>query len=143
MKTISYFAYGSNMSTAQMSKRCPNAIKIGVATLTGYEFMINKKGYAGVIAKQDALVIGILWIISSEDKAALDICEGAYLENGAYYRKYLAVVTEQGSVDSLVYIARNTTEGQPNEGYLELIVDAARDHGIDGGYVQSLEAWQQ
>jgi hypothetical protein len=67
MTTISYFAYGLNMSTAQMSKRCPKAIKIGVATLNGYEFMINERGYAGVIEKQDALVIGILWTILSEE----------------------------------------------------------------------------
>ena len=143
MTTISYFAYGSNMSTTQMSKRCPKAIKIGVATLTGYEFMINERGYAGVIEKPDTLMIGVLWTISNEDKAALDVCEGAHLENGAYYCRYVTVATEHGSVDSLVYIARNTTVGKPNEGYLELIVDAARDHGIDEGYVQSLEVWQQ
>ena len=143
MTTISYFAYGSNMSTAQMSKRCPNAIKIGVATLSGYEFMINQTGYAGVIEKQDALVIGILWTLSSKDKATLDRCEGAHLENGNYYPKHFTVATDHASVNALVYIARDTTAGPPKEGYLERIVDAARDHGIDEGYVQSLEVWQQ
>jgi gamma-glutamylcyclotransferase len=142
MATISYFAYGSNMSTAQMSKRCPNAIKIGVATLTGYKFMINEKGYAAVIEKKDALVIGILWTLSSQDRATLDRWEGAHLENGNYYPKHFTVATDNAAVDALVYIARNTTVGRPKAGYLELIVDAARDHGIDGGYVQSLEVWQ-
>lgn len=143
MTTISYFAYGSNMSTAQMSKRCPNAIKIGVATLTGYKFMINERGYAGVIEKQDASVIGVLWKISREDKAKLDVYEGAHLENGAYYLKTLAVAAAIESVDALVYIARNTVPGRPNEGYLERIIEAAGDHGVDAGYVQSLEVWQQ
>lgn len=140
MKTIDYFAYGSNMSTAQMRERCPDAVKICVATLPEYAFLINERGVAGVVEKQDALVIGVLWKISAKDKVTLDEWEGANRIGGAYYRKNILVITDIRSVDALVYLARNTTLGRPKEGYLEKIVSAARDHGIDHDYVCRLEA---
>jgi gamma-glutamylcyclotransferase (GGCT)/AIG2-like uncharacterized protein YtfP len=142
MKIFSYFAYGSNMCVVQMSQRCPDAVKIGVATLHGYEFMINELGVAGVIERSDSAVIGILWQISEEDKESLDFWEGADVTGGAYHHKKLAVITDVKSVDALVYIARNTVRGKPREGCLEKIVKAALDHGINRGYVQFLEAFR-
>jgi gamma-glutamylcyclotransferase (GGCT)/AIG2-like uncharacterized protein YtfP len=139
MKTFSYFAYGSNICTMQISERCPDSVKIGVATLHGYEFMINELGVAGVIERSDSSVIGILWQISEEDKESLDFWEGADVTGGAYHHKKLAVITDGKSVDALVYIARNTVRGQPREGYLEKIVDAALGHGFDHDYVRYLE----
>jgi Gamma-glutamyl cyclotransferase, AIG2-like len=139
METHCYFAYGSNMSSEQMSVRCPDAVKVGLATLVGYEFMINKRGVAGVIKKQGASVIGILWTISINDKATLDRCEGADRPDGPYSLEEIAVNTENGPVVALVYIAKNTCLGSPREGYLERIVNAAVDHGIDQGYVDFLK----
>ena len=141
MKTnLIYFAYGSNMSTAQMLDRCPDAVKIGVATLPEYEFMINERGVAGVVEKQGASVRGVLWQISAEDKVSLDEWEGANRVQGAYYLKKIVVTTDTKPVDALVYLARNTMLGRPKKGYLEKIVSAARDHGIDEGYVHRIEA---
>ena len=122
-----------------MSQRCADAVAIGVATLHGYEFMINEQGVAGIIEKSDASVIGILWQISEEDKEALDFWEGADVTGGAYHHKKLAVITGGKPLNALVYIARNTERGQPREGYLEKIVEAALDHGIDHDYVRYLE----
>jgi hypothetical protein len=141
MKTISYFAYGSNMCVMQMSERCPYALAIGVATLHGYEFMINELGVAGILEKSDASVIGILWQISMGDKEALDFWEGADVTDGAYHHKKLAVINDGKPVDALVYIARNTERGKPREGYLEKIVEAAIHHGINFDYVRYLEAF--
>ncbi|KAI1752752.1 hypothetical protein F4782DRAFT_114130 [Xylaria castorea] len=44
-----YFAYGSNLSTAQMRDRCPNSTPIGLAHLTGWTWIINERGYANVV----------------------------------------------------------------------------------------------
>jgi gamma-glutamylcyclotransferase (GGCT)/AIG2-like uncharacterized protein YtfP len=141
MKTnLIYFAYGSNMSTAQMNERCPDAVKIGVATLPGYEFIINGRGVAGIVEKHDASVLGICWKISSEDKDTLDRCEGANLVKGAYFLQTMAITTAGESVDALVYLARNTVPGRAKKGYLEKIVKAAVHHGIDPSYVRCLEA---
>ena len=140
METFSYFAYGSNMSTPQMRERCPDAVKLGVATLPGYEFLINERGVAGLIEKQGAAVIGILWLISVEDKVTLDEREGANRIRGAYYLKNIVVTTDGKPVDALVYLARNTVPGRAKKGYLEKIVKAALHHGIDPSYVHCLEA---
>jgi hypothetical protein len=141
-KYFNYFAYGSNMSIEQMGERCTDSVKIGVATLHGYEFMINELGVAGVTERSDSAVIGILWQISEEDKEALDFWEGADVTGGAYHPKKLAVINDGKPVDALVYIARNTVRGQPREGYLEKIVEAALHHGINFDYVRYLESFR-
>ncbi|KAM7205235.1 hypothetical protein V8F33_001066 [Rhypophila sp. PSN 637] len=47
-----YFGYGSNLWHKQMAQRCPGAEFLGIARLRGYQWMINKRGYA-TIAKVD------------------------------------------------------------------------------------------
>ncbi|KAK4218939.1 hypothetical protein QBC37DRAFT_478281 [Rhypophila decipiens] len=47
-----YFGYGSNLWHKQMAQRCPGAEFLGIARLSGYQWMINKRGYA-TIAKVD------------------------------------------------------------------------------------------
>ena len=36
-----HFAYGSNMSRTLMGARCPGAVALGIATLSGWGFVIN------------------------------------------------------------------------------------------------------
>ena len=139
METRPYFAYGSNMSSEQMSVRCPDAVEVGVATLAGYEFVINTRGVAGVVEKQGSRVIGILWKISAEDEVILDKYEGANRSDGPYRREVIAVNRADEPVDALVYIAKDTCLGSPREGYLERIIKAALDHGIERSYVRFLE----
>ncbi|KAI0877787.1 hypothetical protein GGS24DRAFT_497499 [Hypoxylon argillaceum] len=44
-----YFAYGSNLSTAQMHSRCPLSTPIGLAHLAGWTCIINQRGYANIV----------------------------------------------------------------------------------------------
>ena len=44
-----HFAYGSNMSRAQMRPRCGAAREIGTGVLEGYRFIITADGYASVL----------------------------------------------------------------------------------------------
>jgi len=44
-----YFAYGSNLSLAQMNLRCPTSSYIGLARLRGYRWIINTRGYANIV----------------------------------------------------------------------------------------------
>ena len=43
-----YFAYGSNMNRAAMTRRCPNARAIGPAMLEGYRFFVGLEGWGSV-----------------------------------------------------------------------------------------------
>ncbi|KAI1486705.1 hypothetical protein F5X96DRAFT_217738 [Biscogniauxia mediterranea] len=49
-----YFAYGSNLSTAQMRARCPASEPLALAHLAGWSWIINERGYANIVIKKNA-----------------------------------------------------------------------------------------
>ncbi|KAI0882300.1 uncharacterized protein GGS22DRAFT_196013 [Annulohypoxylon maeteangense] len=53
-KEVFYFAYGSNLSPAQMLDRCPSSPPIGLAHLSGWTWLINERGYANIIQEKTA-----------------------------------------------------------------------------------------
>lgn len=55
-----YFAYGSNMNSAQMETRCPDAKRIGVAELLNHDFIVNGRGVATIVPSTGK-VFGVLW----------------------------------------------------------------------------------
>lgn len=48
-ETLLYFAFGSNLSSSQMSARCPGSAAVGLAFLPDYDFIINERGFANVV----------------------------------------------------------------------------------------------
>jgi gamma-glutamylcyclotransferase len=62
-----YFAYGSNMSAAQMTERCPAHQKIGTARLPGYRWIISTRGYANIVRADDEEVEGVLYAINQKN----------------------------------------------------------------------------
>ncbi|KAI0599885.1 hypothetical protein F4775DRAFT_548674 [Biscogniauxia sp. FL1348] len=44
-----YFAYGSNLCTAQMRARCPASEPLALAHLAGWSWIINERGYANIV----------------------------------------------------------------------------------------------
>jgi len=135
-----YFAYGSNMDLAQMADRCPGARVVDGAVMADVRFVIASRGYANVVAAPGEAVFGVLWDLAPEDEASLDRYEG--VRPGLYRKDEVAVLTTGGrSVRALVYRANETATGRPVAGYLELIVAAARHHGLPTDYVARLETW--
>jgi gamma-glutamylcyclotransferase (GGCT)/AIG2-like uncharacterized protein YtfP len=134
-----HFAYGSNMSRALMLRRCPGAQALGVATLAGWRFVINPDGYGSIAPQPGALVHGVLWRLSARDLAAVDAYES--VESGLYLRRQLAVRCGAQPATALVYVARRPGEGQPRPGYIELVVDAARDWQLPEDYIRTLARW--
>ncbi|TQV91391.1 hypothetical protein V2A60_008960 [Cordyceps javanica] len=99
---ILYFAYGSNLSTAQMRARCPFSTAIGLGFLPGWRWIINERGFANVVAPShpsyadaDAAadeavggvggggVYGLLYLLPPRDEACLDVFEGVAPEGGS------------------------------------------------------------
>lgn len=142
---ILYFAYGSNMSVAQMTKRCPSAAMVGLGRLPGFELVFNRKGsyrpgaVASIEPKRDqtAIVHGVVWRISTEDLEELDRIE----DPTAYYRRTLPIqLKDDGEVECEVYISfPNTTDLPPDPEYLTLIVTAAKEVGLPQPYIKGLE----
>jgi len=135
-----YFAYGSNMSVTQMAERCPEAQVVDGAVLADHRFIIAARGYANVVPVPGEAVMGILWDLSPGDEASLDRYEG--VRPGRYRKEECDVLTTGGRlVRALVYLAVETGTGDPQPGYLEGIVGAARMHGLPADYVERLERW--
>jgi gamma-glutamylcyclotransferase (GGCT)/AIG2-like uncharacterized protein YtfP len=131
-----YFAYGSNMSAALMRRRCPGAQLQGRADLPGYRFVIMRSGYASIVPAPGGCVHGLLWRLAPRDVAALNAYEN--LDGGFYRAVTMAVVARRRRHAALVYVGCHRVSGLPRPGYLEIVVQAARDAGFPPHYVCSL-----
>ena len=139
--TTLYFAYGSNMDEEQMHERCPGATLAGMATLAGYAFIINDRGLATLIPRDDACTPGLLWVLDWDAESALDRYEGYRL--GLYDKCFRQVEDDKGNtIRVLVYIDnRNIRLGSSREGYLDRIIKAAEAHNLPGNHLAMLKRW--
>ena len=104
---ILYFAYGSNLSEAQMLARCPGARPTRRGALRGYRlaFAAYSELWGGGIAMLAAdpagRVRGVLYELTPADLDALDRWEG----HPHYYRRVRATVTDGRRAVSSVCIS--------------------------------------
>jgi hypothetical protein len=133
-----HFAYGSNMSRHHMGARCPEASAIGTMTLPGWRFVIGPDGFASIVRRPGSSVHGVLWRLSTRDVAAINAYEN--VEAGLYLRRRL-LVRRNPPLTALVYIARRQGTGAPRPGYIDLVVEAARDWKLPQPYVRSIARW--
>lgn len=136
-----YFAYGSNMDTRQMARRCPTARALQVATLEKHAPLINVRGVMTVRSSPHGRTHGVLWYLEAADLESLDHVEGVH--EGRYERvERLVLLADGGTIDALTYIDRRLQVGAPREGYLERVLHGAREHGLPPSYLAQLrEMW--
>ena len=134
-----HFAYGSNMSRALMSGRCPEAEALGTATLFGWRFVINPDGFGSIALRPGGRVHGVLWRLSARDLAAINAYES--VDSGLYLRRRLVVRWRERGACALLYITRREGKGTPRPGYIGLVVEAARDWKLPEHYIRSLARW--
>ena len=138
--SVLYFAFGSNMVTAQMAERCPGAEFLGTAVLPEHRFRIGRRGYGTVVPETGAAVYGILWGLREEDEAALDVYEG--VRHGLYEKVSRFVRTDAGDDRlALVYVATDPEPGAAVPGYMEKVVAAADSHALPTAYREELRRW--
>lgn len=145
-----YFAYGSNMSLAQMAERCPASPRVGIGRLDGYRLVFPRFstkrncGAASVEPCGAAHVWGVLYRMDPADLSALDRHEGCdprrapHLNN--YNRRQVQVLKNGTSaVECLTYIA-TPQPGlfSPSAHYHSLIHSGALENGIPADYVETL-----
>jgi gamma-glutamylcyclotransferase len=143
---LTYFAYGSNMSTDRLRGRVPSVRVVGVGRLTGHQLRwhkVSKKDGSGkcdvvVSDAPDASVYGVLFEIKAAEKPDLDRFEGL----GFGYQEKSVEVDHQGkTVQGLTYFATNTDSSLvPWTWYREHVVAGAREHGLPAAYIEALEA---
>lgn len=142
-----YFAYGSNMSRAQMAGRT-GPLRAGdeaprVALLQGYRFAFTTRStdgriYANVMASQpDDVVRGVLYRCGPAGMSVLDDYEAGY------ERRQVTVTDQAGrNYEATVYVGlpQCTVEpGQPTERYRDIILAGAREFGLPDEYVRRIE----
>ena len=141
-----YFAYGSNLSQAQMGVRCPMAKGLGVAVLEGHRlsFTAFSRGWDGgvadVVEAVGHKVWGFLYELTPEDLSALDAYEGY---PHLYDRLLLHVVPEvnHAAVEAWVYFVVNKQDFvTPAAKYLAVLVECAKEFEFPREYVTDLES---
>lgn len=132
-----YFAYGSNMSFEQMKERCPGSKYLGVARLNGYKLDFTKMstirggGVADIVESADDCVYGILYSITDDELAVLDVKEKGYTRQILTCFKYDDLLDYNPlkgcDVEALVYTVVNKSAATipPSMEYLKIILDAA------------------
>jgi hypothetical protein len=134
-----HFAYGSNMSRKGMEARCPGAEAVGPAVLQDYRFIITTDSYASVEPKLGHHVYGVMWRLTPRDLSSLNAYES--LQSGLYRRAMVPVLIERVRLSALVYLGRTSNEGKARPGYMEGVLDAAREWELPPDYIASLRRW--
>jgi len=134
-----YLAYGSNLSMGQMAQRCPDAIYIGKAEITGYQLLFKGSqsgSYLTIEPKAGCSVPVLVWKISERDEQYLDRYEGCPC---FYYKKAMTVslcslVTDEllGDLEALVYIMHEERDlGCPTLHYFDVCLEGYLRFGFD------------
>jgi len=111
MRTVKYFAYGSNMNPDRMKSRGVKFLRRIHAVLNGWRLEFNKvsfrnprEGYANIVRDENSIVEGILYEILDSDIGKLDRYEG-YPDH--YDRITVKVRLDNGSeIEAFTYIAQ-------------------------------------
>ena len=88
---MKYFAYGSNLNTAQMAVRCPGMRKLSPAILAGWQLV--ERFYADIDKAPGETVYGALYSVTEEDIANLDAYEGE-----GYRKETILVADSSGTL---------------------------------------------
>lgn len=153
---ILYFAFGSNLSTEQMLRRCPSSTPIGLGHLPGMKWIINSRGYANVVAddKKDGVgIYGLLYLLPPQDEDSLDMYENVPWAYNKFTKEVTRVTNEKGqkiegeeTLSALVYIdVERTTGDLPNAEYVVRmetgIKECVEEWGMGEDYAASLREW--
>ncbi len=118
-----YIAYGSNLSTLQMRRRCPTAKVVGKSLLRNWRLRFrggNGQAVATIERCKGYNVPVLIWKIQPIDEKALDCYEGFPY----HYRKENLRITLNGKrVGAMVYIINEGGRpyNAPSTGYYEII----------------------
>jgi ABC-type lipoprotein export system ATPase subunit/gamma-glutamylcyclotransferase (GGCT)/AIG2-like uncharacterized protein YtfP len=129
-----HFGYGSNLGKAQMNGRCPDHKEIGRATLTGYRWIINQRGFANIVVSAGDAVEGFLYELATSDETRLDTAEG--VARGCYAKHQLDVKAGEKIISALVYIDPIVEQGNATDEYARRINLGVVDAGLPPDYVE-------
>ena len=143
---ISYFAFGSNLSTARLKHRLPHASLKDIAILNRHRlcFRKNLQGESGkcdltFTGNREDLVYGVIYLMTQPEKQVLDCFE---TRGFGYIDRRVEVIKVDGEkIQAFTYFADGIDEMQaPFHWYKEHVLRGAREHNFPADYVQSISA---
>ena len=138
-----YFAYGSNMASAVMLDRCPDASSMGAARLAEHRlaFRLPSQRWGGhaadLIQGVGRDVWGVLWAITDDHLSTLDVFE-------ARYNRYNVKPFNGRSVEAVTYQVKPelvVANGSPDPEYLAHLVAGAIEHELPAPYINHLRSF--
>lgn len=147
---VRYFAYGSNMESATFRGRrgitCACAV---AARAPGWRLVLDKpplvpigEAFANLVPDPAAVALGVLYEITDEDLAHVDLTEGVLIGN---YRRIeisvapLAVPGSPAPAFTLVSEHR-ANDLLPSTRYMACLIAGAEEHGLPADYVAFLRS---
>jgi gamma-glutamylcyclotransferase (GGCT)/AIG2-like uncharacterized protein YtfP len=133
---VLYFAYGSNMASAQVG---PDARFAGPARIEGYRLALTRRsirwqaGVLDIVPAAGSEVWGALYDMSEDELERIDAKEGA----GFAYRR---IEVRVGSTTAIAYevIDKEPEEVPCAPEYRELVLAGARERGLPDAWVREL-----
>ncbi|XP_054462162.1 gamma-glutamylcyclotransferase a [Anoplopoma fimbria] len=143
-----YFAYGSNLLKERLQLSNSSAEFHTIGQLKDYElnfglFHENAEsawhgGVATITACPGTAVWGVIWTLSNEDLARLDIQEG--VSEGIYSPLEVSVETDRGLIVCRTYQMNNCHASHPSPQYKQVICLGAEQNGLPVEYMKKLQA---
>lgn len=139
-----YFAYGSNLSVAQMQRRCSSAEVVSSGRLCGFRlaFTFYSTGWEGGVAdvthSEDGEVWGLVFDLTEADLQRLDRFEGV----PTHYERFQADIEVTDKTLHNVWVYAVSAKQQfirPTSAYLDTIKAAARKWKFPQAYCEMLE----
>ena len=131
-----YFAFGSNLDREQMRRRCPGAVHLVRATMSGYRLAFT--GYsrvwqgpvATILPEPGSQVAGVLYRLAPGELRVLDRYEG----HPHSYRRYRRIVRDSRGQRHRAHVYVLPPDGElafPSIPYLSVIWRAYQRLGFD------------
>ncbi len=134
---VLYFAYGSNMASAQI---VPGARFVGPGRLHGYRLALTRRsirwqaGVLDIVPAAGGEVWGALYELTEDQLAAIDAKEGA----GFAYRR-IEVELDLGTAVAYEVIEKEPEGVPPAPEYRALVLEGARERQLPRHWLRELE----
>lgn len=144
MGAFVHFAYGSNMLTTRLQRRCPSARPIGAALAQSYHFCFCKRsidgsGKATLIESPESQAYGVLFEIDDEDRENLDAAEGPGYDYLQDFRVLSYPLQRPQRASAYIAALHAVIPGlKPYDWYKALVIAGALEHGLPQAYIRKI-----
>jgi len=142
---VYHFGYGSNLSTEFLRQHCPGVTPVMKAYLPNYRvefryYSENRQGgISSIMEAPGEMTYGVIYEMPTKEMDDLDVLES--VPEGLYTRETFLVLGEDGEwhEGDLYRVANPEGPFTPAKSYIDLMIEGAREHGLDSEYQEKLE----